>query len=72
MLLDQLHHLEMPTLVVWGIEDKIIPYWHANAAAARLQNGSLKLIPAVVTCRMSSNPSGSYRSSASFLGACGN
>ena len=45
VLVDQLPSLQMPTLVVWGIEDKIIPYWHANDAAARLQKGTLKLIP---------------------------
>jgi pimeloyl-ACP methyl ester carboxylesterase len=45
VLLDQLPQLQMPTLIVWGIEDKLLPYWQAKDAAARLQNGSLKLIP---------------------------
>jgi 4,5:9,10-diseco-3-hydroxy-5,9,17-trioxoandrosta-1(10),2-diene-4-oate hydrolase len=45
VLLDQLPHLKMPTLIVWGTEDRVFPYWQAKDAAARLQNGSLKLIP---------------------------
>ncbi|MDX6382394.1 MAG: hypothetical protein QOI57_3418 [Rubrobacteraceae bacterium] len=45
VLLDQLPQLQMPTLIVWGIEDKLLPYWQAKDAAARLQNSSLKLIP---------------------------
>jgi pimeloyl-ACP methyl ester carboxylesterase len=45
VLLDQLHRLRMPTLVVWGTEDKVIPYWHANAAVARLDKGTLASIP---------------------------
>jgi pimeloyl-ACP methyl ester carboxylesterase len=45
VLVDQLPRLEIPTLIVWGIEDKVLPYWQAKDAAARLQNGSLKLIP---------------------------
>ncbi len=45
VLLDQLPHLQMPTLIVWGTEDRVFPHWQAKDAAARLQNGSLKLIP---------------------------
>lgn len=45
VLLDQLHRLRMPTLVVWGIEDRVIPYWHANVAVARLPKGTLVSIP---------------------------
>jgi pimeloyl-ACP methyl ester carboxylesterase len=44
VLLDQLPQLQMPTLIVWGAEDIVFPYWQAKNAAARLQNGSLKLI----------------------------
>jgi 4,5:9,10-diseco-3-hydroxy-5,9,17-trioxoandrosta-1(10),2-diene-4-oate hydrolase len=45
VLLDRLPSLQMHTLVLWGIEDRVIPYWHANAAIARLEKGTLKLIP---------------------------
>ncbi len=44
VLLEQLPRLHMPTLVVWGTEDRVIPYWHANAAVTRLRKGILKLI----------------------------
>ena len=45
LFLDQLPHLQMPTLIVWGIEDRVFPYWQALDAAARLKKGTLKLIP---------------------------
>ena len=45
VLFDQLHHLQMPTLIVWGTEDRVFPYWQAKEAAARLKKGTLKLIP---------------------------
>jgi pimeloyl-ACP methyl ester carboxylesterase len=45
MLVDQLPRLEMPTLVVWGIEDKVLPYWQAMNAVIFLKKGDLKLIP---------------------------
>lgn len=45
VLIDQLPRLQMPTLVVWGIEDKVIPYWQANTAFAHLKKGTLQLIP---------------------------
>ena len=45
VLLDRLSQLQMPTLVVWGIEDKVIPVWHATVAVTRLNEGTLKLIP---------------------------
>ncbi len=45
VLIDQLPHLQMPTLIVWGTEDRLFPFWQAKNAAARLPNGFLKLIP---------------------------
>jgi pimeloyl-ACP methyl ester carboxylesterase len=45
VLVGQLPRLQMPTLIVWGIEDKLFPYWQAIDAAARLKKGTLKLIP---------------------------
>ena len=45
VLIDQLPQLQMPTLIVWGIEDRVFPYWQAIDAAARLKKGTLKLIP---------------------------
>lgn len=45
VLLDQLHRLQMPTLIIWGESDRIFPKAQAKEAVARLQYGSLELIP---------------------------
>jgi 2-hydroxy-6-oxonona-2,4-dienedioate hydrolase len=45
VLVDQLPHLQMPTLVVWGEHDRIFPVSQAREAVARLRKGSLDLIP---------------------------
>jgi 2-hydroxy-6-oxonona-2,4-dienedioate hydrolase len=44
VLVDRLAHLKVPTLVVWGTRDRVLPYSHAHGAVARLQRGSLDLI----------------------------
>jgi pimeloyl-ACP methyl ester carboxylesterase len=43
--LDELPRLTMPTLVVWGANDMVIPSFQAINAAARLKNGRLVMIP---------------------------
>ena len=45
ILLDELPRLEMPTLVVWGASDRVVPLRHAHDAVARLRNGSLEILP---------------------------
>lgn len=45
VFVDRLPHLQMPTLIVWGTEDRVFPVWQGTGAAARLANGSLELIP---------------------------
>ena len=45
VLLDSLPQLNMPTLVVWGADDKIFPKEQAQAAVSRLKQGHLALIP---------------------------
>ena len=45
VLLDQLPALEMPTLVVWGTSDRVVPTSQAREAVDRLCEGSLELIP---------------------------
>jgi len=45
VLLDRLPHLKIPTLVVWGAQDRVFPRSQAREAVARLQEGSLALIP---------------------------
>jgi len=45
VLMDQLPSLRMPTLIVWGVEDKVFPYWQGKEATTRLQEGSFELLP---------------------------
>jgi len=45
VLLDRLHFLKIPTLVVWGARDRVFPQSQAREAVSRLQEGSLALIP---------------------------
>lgn len=45
VLLDDLPHLQMPTLVVWGSNDLVFPKAQAQAAVSRLQQGHLAVIP---------------------------
>jgi 4,5:9,10-diseco-3-hydroxy-5,9,17-trioxoandrosta-1(10),2-diene-4-oate hydrolase len=45
ILLDQLRTLTMPTLVVWGENDYVLPAHHARAAVDRLPRGRLSLFP---------------------------
>ncbi len=45
VLLAQLHRLTMPTLVVWGANDLVLPVTQAHAAVRRLPNADLAVIP---------------------------
>lgn len=45
MLLDRLPRLTMPTLVVWGERDRVLPASQARVALARLPKGSIEIIP---------------------------
>ena len=45
ILLDELPRLEVPTLVVWGASDKVLPLRHAHDAVARLRHGTLEILP---------------------------
>jgi 4,5:9,10-diseco-3-hydroxy-5,9,17-trioxoandrosta-1(10),2-diene-4-oate hydrolase len=44
VLLDRLPQLQMPTLLIWGMEDRLLPYTQAKEAVALVQDGSLELI----------------------------
>ncbi|RKT57309.1 alpha/beta fold hydrolase [Saccharothrix australiensis] len=44
-LLDRLRDLPMPTLVLWGIHDRQLPFWQGIAARRRLRRGRLRLVP---------------------------
>ena len=41
ILLDRLPELEVPTLVIWGRQDAVLPVGHAHRAMARLPNATL-------------------------------
>ena len=45
VLLRRLPGLEIPTLVVWGARDRVLPESQARDAVARLRDGSLSIIP---------------------------
>jgi pimeloyl-ACP methyl ester carboxylesterase len=45
IILDSLPQLQIPTLVVWGINDYVLPNYQAEDALKRLPQGHLALIP---------------------------
>jgi 4,5:9,10-diseco-3-hydroxy-5,9,17-trioxoandrosta-1(10),2-diene-4-oate hydrolase len=45
VMVDRLGLLEAPTLVVWGERDRVFPCSQAKRSVARLQEGTLALIP---------------------------
>ncbi len=45
VVLDELPRLTMPTLVLWGANDLVVPVHHGRAAAARLPHARLEVIP---------------------------
>ncbi len=45
VLVDRLTHLQVPTLVLWGTRDWVLPYSQAQEAVTRLHRGTLELIP---------------------------
>jgi len=45
VLLEQLPRLEIPTLLIWGQYDQIIPVMHAKHAMERLKKGRLVVVP---------------------------
>jgi pimeloyl-ACP methyl ester carboxylesterase len=45
VFLDELPRLTVPTLILWGTNDMVIPSYQALAAASQLKNCRLVLIP---------------------------
>ncbi|GAA2219247.1 alpha/beta fold hydrolase [Streptomyces nogalater] len=45
LLTGRLPELPMPTLVAWGLQDLLVPFWQGIGARRRLRNGQLKVIP---------------------------
>jgi pimeloyl-ACP methyl ester carboxylesterase len=44
VLADRLAQLEVPTIIVWGTHDRVVPYSQAKEAVSQVQEGSLELI----------------------------
>ena len=42
---DRLHRLQVPTLVLWGARDRVLPAYQARQTGARLPRGRLEIIP---------------------------
>ncbi len=45
VVLDRLGELKVPTLVLWGLLDKVVPVVHGRSAARRLRDGRLEVLP---------------------------
>jgi len=45
VLLDRLPNISVPTLIVWGESDQILPVAHARAAAGRIRHSRLVIVP---------------------------
>lgn len=45
VLLDELPRLQIPTLLVWGAQDAVLPVSQARTALTRLQHGQLAVVP---------------------------
>jgi hypothetical protein len=43
VLADRLGQLEVPTIIVWGTHDRVLPYSQAKEAVSRIQEGALEL-----------------------------
>jgi pimeloyl-ACP methyl ester carboxylesterase len=45
VLLDALPQLQIPTLLIWGAQDMVVPVSQARTAVARLRHGQLAVVP---------------------------
>jgi pimeloyl-ACP methyl ester carboxylesterase len=43
-ILDRLEEIEVPTLVIWGVQDRILPVTHAHQAVKRLPNSRIHIL----------------------------
>jgi len=56
VLLDRLPQIRVPTLLVWGAEDRLLPVRQAHAAAARLPDSRLHVLPECGHCPQMEKP----------------
>lgn len=45
VLVDRFYRLQIPTLVLWGARDRVLPAYQARQAVTRLPKGRLEIIP---------------------------
>lgn len=64
---ERLPELRQPTLVVWGLEDRVVPVGHAHRAAALLEHGRLSLLPTCGHLPQVEQPEGFVRELGQFL-----
>ncbi|MBM3134958.1 MAG: alpha/beta fold hydrolase [Chloroflexi bacterium] len=56
LLLDRLPQISVPTLIVWGAQDRLLPVRQAHAAAARLPHSRLHVLPECGHCPQMEKP----------------
>jgi 4,5:9,10-diseco-3-hydroxy-5,9,17-trioxoandrosta-1(10),2-diene-4-oate hydrolase len=56
VLLDRLPQIHVPTLIVWGAEDRLLPVRQAHAAAARLPHSRMQILPECGHCPQMEKP----------------
>jgi len=56
VLLDRLPQISVPTLLVWGAQDRLLPVRQAHAAAARLPHSRLHVLPECGHCPQMEKP----------------
>ena len=44
-IVEDLEHVDVPSLVVWGSEDLVVPFWHGHVATAALPDARLRVLP---------------------------
>ncbi|KZB85984.1 hypothetical protein AVL48_27665 [Amycolatopsis regifaucium] len=70
-LLRRLRELPMPTLVVWGVQDRQVPFWHGIAARRKLRHGRLTLVTCASHLLPSEAPGKLVRAVRRFLADAG-
>lgn len=69
VLLERLGGLEVPVLLVWGGQDRVVPVAHARRAAARLPDATLALLPSCGHLPHVEDPAAFSRALTAFLDA---
>jgi pimeloyl-ACP methyl ester carboxylesterase len=71
VLVDDLPRLAVPTLLLWGGRDRVVPVAHARAAVRRVPHAALAVLPAAGHLPQVEQPERFVASVLAFLGADG-